>query len=90
MTTPRGKAPLTEGTPNGRQPAKPRRKTPAPAATPVLPTTEPGPEQPESPGRTAGQRAVGAARFLAGQAVRQPWTLMRDTPGTAQELLAST
>jgi poly[(R)-3-hydroxyalkanoate] polymerase subunit PhaC len=87
MTSPRGKAPLTESTPNGRQPAKPRRKTPAPQTTRVLPTAEPGPEQNEHPGPTAAQRVTGAARFLAGQTVRQPLTLMRDTPGTARELL---
>ncbi len=82
MTTPRGKAPLTKNTSNGRRPAA--RSSPAAATAP--PSTPP--TAPAAPFGGFGLRlAGGALRFLGQQAVRQPQALLRNVPETGAELL---
>ena len=91
-TTPRGKAPRKDS--NGHHPAAPVREAHrAPAAEDLADTAAQlagGAEAAPGPGTFAGlgiSDAIGALRFLGQQAVREPLTLVRDTPGAAQELL---
>ncbi len=95
MTTPRGKAPQKES--NGHDPAAPARKARrAQAAEKHENLTDPaaqltvGAEAAPGPSPFAGLgpgEAIAALRFLGQQAVREPLTLMQDTPGAARELL---
>ena len=73
MTTSRGKAPLTESTPNGRQQAKPRGKTPAPEATRVPRTAEPGPEQLLQLGGADVDLVPGLAQCSRSTIMAMPW-----------------
>lgn len=95
MTTPRGKAPLKES--NGHQPVTPAREAHRAQAAQehedladTAAQLAGGAEAALGPGPFAGlgpREAIGALRFLGQQAVREPLTLVRDTPGTARELL---
>jgi hypothetical protein len=102
MTTPRGKAPQTASTPNGRKAGASRPKASSTQKI-AKPGTKPqqdfadtaaqlaaGAEAAPRPGTLAGLgpgEAIGALRFLGQQAVQEPLTLLRDTPGAARELL---
>ena len=95
MTTPRGKAPQKES--NGHDPAAPARKARRAQAAEkhedladTAAQLTGGAEAAPGPGPFAGLgpgEAIGALRFLGQQAVREPLTLVRDTPGAARELL---
>ena len=105
MTTPSGKAPLAQSTPNGPTAGAPRsraagtQKIAKPGAEPrqdtagTAGTAAPlagGAAAAPGPGAFAGLgpgEAIAALRFLGQQAVREPLTLARDTPGAARELL---
>jgi hypothetical protein len=102
MTTPRGKVPLTESTPNGgkagasRSKASSTQKIAKPGAEPQQDLADTaaqlagGAEAAHEPGPFAGLgtgEAIGALRFIGQQAVQEPLTLLRDTPGAARELL---
>src|SRR5271166_1736629 len=95
MTTLRGKAPLKES--NGHHPAAPVRKARRAQAAEehkdladTAAQLTGGAEAAPGPGPFAGLgpgEAIGALRFLGQQAVQEPLTLLRDTPGAARELL---
>jgi polyhydroxyalkanoate synthase subunit PhaC len=98
MTTPRSKAP--RATSNGKAPrATSSRNGPSagiepgrPADTSAQPSrvAEPVPRPVSRPGPRASRSLRGATRALGSLgrlAVRQPLTVLRDTPGAAQELL---
>jgi len=93
MTTPRGKAPQKES--NGHDPAAPARKARraraaekpedlADTAAQLTGGAEAAPVAGPFAGLGPGE-AIGALRFLSQQAVREPLTLVRDTPGAARE-----
>ena len=99
MTAPRGMAPLTKNTSNGRRPAaRPSAAVPPPTGKPgqggdpaentaqlaAAAEAVPGP----APFGGFGLRlAADALRFLGQQAVRQPQVLLRSVPETGAELL---
>ena len=95
-TTPRGKAPRKDS--NGHHPAAPVRarrtaRRPPRSMQDLADTAAQlagGAAAAPGPGPFAGlgiSDAIGAVRFLGQQAVREPLTLVRDTPGAARELL---
>jgi polyhydroxyalkanoate synthase len=102
MTTPRGKAPQTKTNPNGRkagasrskasstrkiaEPGTKQRQDLADTAAQPAGGAQAAPAAGPFAGLGPGE-AIGALRFLGQQAVRQPLTLARDTPGAARELL---
>ena len=103
MTAPRGQAPLTKNTSNGRRPAaRPSRAVPPPTGKPgqggdlaentAENTTQLAAAAKAVPGPAPfggfGLRvAAGALRFLGQQAARQPQALLRSVPETGAELL---
>jgi polyhydroxyalkanoate synthase len=96
MTTPRGKAPLTETTSNGQQVRSSKRpgNATAPAGTQLSTSArarakaaEPAVRRP-GPADLPGLRgAAGAMRFLGQVALRHPQAVLRTAPGLGQELV---
>jgi polyhydroxyalkanoate synthase len=96
MTTPRGKAPLTETPRDGHEVSSPRRSAKAPAKVPAkIPAgakaraeaAEPAARKP-SPYDILGLReTAGALRFLSQVAWRHPQAVLRTAPDLGQELL---
>jgi len=85
MSTPRGKASLTETTPNGRKRAAPVPKDLAKtAAQPPVPA-----EAARKPGLLAGlgRDAAGTLKFLGQVAVRHPQALLQTMPDISFELM---
>ena len=94
MTTPRGKAPQKESNGHDAAPVRKARRAQAAekhedvagTAAQLTGGTEAAPEPSPFAGLGPGE-AIGALRFLGQQAVQEPLTLVRDTPGAARELL---